>query len=100
MVNKSIPIQSDIDSVNSGNVQSETEYQDAEVAYKGSVPSYVEKVMVSTNAEDDTIFKLLLRQNRVPEVGDKFSSRHGQKGVIGMIILYMVWFYVIYILYV
>ena len=48
--------------------------------YKGIEPSLVEKVMISSNAEEAFLIKLLLRQTRRPEIGDKFSSRHGQKG--------------------
>lgn len=49
-------------------------------SYKGSTDSYIEKVMISSNAEDAFLIKILLRQTRRPEIGDKFSSRHGQKG--------------------
>ena len=47
------------------------------------VPSYVEKVMFTSNTDDPKLIKILLRQTRRPEIGDKFSSRHGQKGVTG-----------------
>ncbi|XP_053979489.1 DNA-directed RNA polymerase III subunit RPC2 isoform X1 [Hylaeus anthracinus] len=85
MVNKSAP-SANIGPVTSGNVQTQTEYKEVPVVFKGPVPAYIEKVMISSNAEDAFLIKLLLRQTRRPEIGDKFSSRHGQKGVTGLIV--------------
>ena len=56
------------------------------VSYKGTAESTVDKVLISSNENDKFIIKVLMRQVRRPEVGDKFSSRHGQKGVCGLII--------------
>jgi len=42
--------------------------------------------LLTTNEEDQTLIKALIRQTRRPELGDKFSSRHGQKGVCGIIV--------------
>lgn len=61
-------------------------YTAVPISYKGPEPSYIEKVMVSANGEEDFLIKILLRQTRRPEIGDKFSSRHGQKGVTGLIV--------------
>jgi len=64
------------------------EYRDVPITYKGPVPSYVERIMISCNKEENHIIKLLLRQTRRPEIGDKFSSRHGQKGVTGIVFVF------------
>lgn len=69
-----------------GSLDSTVEYKDTPIGYRNEEPSYIEKVLISTNEEDSTLIKVLLRQTRRPEIGDKFSSRHGQKGVIGNIV--------------
>jgi len=56
------------------------------LTYKGAAPSIVDKVLITSNESENFIIKVLMRQTRRPEVGDKFSSRHGQKGVCGLII--------------
>lgn len=61
------------------------DYKDTPLTYRLPDPSYVDKVMVSCMESDHKIIKVQTRQTRRPEVGDKFSSRHGQKGVVGLI---------------
>ena len=61
------------------------EYKDTPMTYRLPDPSYIDKVLVSVMDSDHKIIKILTRQTRRPEVGDKFSSRHGQKGVVGLI---------------
>ena len=56
------------------------------MSYKGAAPATVDKVLITSNEGETFIVKVLMRQVRRPEVGDKFSSRHGQKGVCGLII--------------
>ncbi|KAL5520388.1 RPC2 [Sanghuangporus baumii] len=61
-------------------------YKNAPMTYKSPVPGNVDKVMLTDTENDQTLVKVLIRQTRRPELGDKFSSRHGQKGVCGLIV--------------
>lgn len=42
--------------------------------------------MITTTESNASVVKIQTRQTRRPEIGDKFSSRHGQKGVVGIIV--------------
>lgn len=58
--------------------------------HKSSEPAYVDEVRLLGNGSGTTSQELLcvnikLRFNRNPIVGDKFSSRHGQKGVLSVL---------------
>jgi DNA-directed RNA polymerase III subunit RPC2 len=51
--------------------------------YKYNIPSSIDRCFLTTN-DAATLLKTTLSQVRTPELGDKFSSRHGQKGVFGL----------------
>jgi DNA-directed RNA polymerase subunit B' len=46
----------------------------------------IDFVLLTENEEGNKLVQVRIRDYRVPEIGDKFTSRHGQKGVIGAII--------------
>lgn len=62
------------------------DYKRAPVTYRGTEKTVVDKVLITNGEQENPVVKVLLRQVRRPEVGDKFSSRHGQKGVCGLIV--------------
>ncbi len=81
-INKCVPTNATDSIMN----HADSEHRETPVFYKAPEPSYIDQVMMSVSDNDQALIKVLLRQTRRPELGDKFSSRHGQKGVCGIIV--------------
>jgi len=61
-------------------------YTDESRLYRTHEETYVDKNYINRNGDGYTFCKVRTRTYRVPIIGDKFSSRHGQKGTIGLIL--------------
>jgi DNA-directed RNA polymerase II subunit RPB2 len=61
-------------------------YEDQSRIYRTNEETYVDKNYIDRNGDGYNFAKVRLRAVRKPVIGDKFSSRHGQKGTIGNII--------------
>ena len=47
---------------------------------------WVDNVFVTESLDSGRLVRITLRTNKIPELGDKFASRHGQKGIIGRLV--------------
>jgi len=61
-------------------------FEDQSKIFKTTEETYIDKNYIDRNGEGYNFAKVRLRTIRKPVIGDKFSSRHGQKGTIGNII--------------
>ena len=61
-------------------------YEDQSKIFRTNEETYIDKNYIDRNGDGYTFAKVRLRNVRKPIIGDKFSSRHGQKGTIGFII--------------
>mgnify|MGYP000476366140 CR=1 FL=1 len=62
------------------------QFKDNSELYKMHVPGVVDRVYIDNqNQEGYLTREALVRSERTPKIGDKYASRHGQKGTIGII---------------
>ena len=47
---------------------------------------WVDNIFVTESLDSGRLVRITLRTNKIPELGDKFASRHGQKGIIGRLV--------------
>ena len=62
------------------------QYKDLSTTHKSAEPCRVDGVWQDKNSDGYPFVKVRVVSERFPTIGDKFSSRHGQKGTVGMIL--------------
>lgn len=82
LVNRCIQISEPSDSA--GPDPTEPKILPRPLRYGSANPGNASRVLITNNGTHSMMVKVMTDQTRIPEVGDKFSSRHGQKGVVGI----------------
>ena len=61
-------------------------YRDASTTHKNMEPCRIDGVWQDKNSDGYPFVKVRVVSERIPQIGDKLASRHGQKGTIGMLL--------------
>jgi DNA-directed RNA polymerase beta subunit len=68
-----------------GSKSGKEEISDISLVIKKGEEGYVDRIFISTTPNGYKLVKVVIRSLRIPEVGDKFASRAGQKGTTGAV---------------
>ncbi|MBT6774673.1 DNA-directed RNA polymerase subunit B [Candidatus Woesearchaeota archaeon] len=60
--------------------------RESSISLKHGERGVADFVFITENEEGNKLVQVRLREERIPEIGDKFTSRHGQKGVTGILV--------------